>query len=85
NLDALEAEMAKIMGFPPVEATFEGPALFLSGGASDYVLPAHRAGIRALFPRARFAKLPKAGHWLHADDPRGFEGTVRAFLDADAA
>ncbi|MEL7126769.1 MAG: alpha/beta fold hydrolase [Pseudomonadota bacterium] len=85
NLDALEAEMPKIMGFPSVEATFEGAALFLSGGASDYVLPAYRAGIRALFPRARFARLPKAGHWLHADDPRGFEGTVRAFLDADAA
>ncbi|WP_415921690.1 alpha/beta fold hydrolase [Tateyamaria sp. SN6-1] len=82
NLDALAAEMPKIMGFPSTDAQFAGPTLFLSGAASDYVKPEHRDTIRALFPVARFAKLPKAGHWLHADDPRGFEGTVRAFLDA---
>ncbi|WP_299694995.1 alpha/beta fold hydrolase [uncultured Tateyamaria sp.] len=85
NLDALEAEMPKIMSFPQVTAQYDGPTLFLSGGASDYVLPEHRNTIRGLFPRARFAKLPRAGHWLHADDPRGFEGTVRAFADAAEA
>ena len=57
-------------------------ALFLSGGLSDYVQAAHRDRIRALFPKARFARLPKAGHWLHAEEPRAFEATVRAFLNA---
>ena len=85
NLDALAAEMPKIMSFPQVSGQFDGPTLILSGGASDYVLPEHRDTIRGLFPRARFAKLPKAGHWLHVDDPRGFEGTVRAFADAPEA
>ena len=85
NLDALAAEMPKIMSFPTVETQYEGSALFLSGGASDYVLHEHRDVIRGLFPRARFARLPKAGHWLHADDPRGFEATVRVFLDAPGA
>ena len=82
NLEALAAEMPKIMGFPESDSAFSGPALFLAGAASDYVLPEHRPVIRALFPRARFAKLPGAGHWLHADNPRAFEATVRAFLDA---
>lgn len=81
NLDALEAEMPKILGFPKVEGQFENPALFLTGGQSDYVRPEHRPAIRALFPKARFAKLPKAGHWLHAEEPRDFEATVRAFLN----
>ncbi|WP_417211531.1 alpha/beta fold hydrolase [Antarctobacter sp.] len=81
NLDTLAAEMPKILGFPEVSGSYDGPALFLSGGQSDYVLPEHRDRIRALFPKARYAKLPKAGHWLHADDPRGFEASVRAFLD----
>lgn len=80
NLDALEAEMPKIMSFPEISGSFEGPTLFLTGGQSDYVRPEHRDPIRALFPRARFAKLPKAGHWLHADEPRDFEASVRAFL-----
>ena len=82
NLDALEAEMDKIIGFPAIEGRYEGPAFFLSGAESDYVLPEHRARIKALFPQARFAKIPGVGHWLHAEKPREFEAAVRAFLDA---
>ena len=80
NLDALAANMPGIMGFPEFAATFDGPTLFLSGGDSDYVLPEHRPKIKSAFPRARFARLPGAGHWLHAEKPREFEAAVRTFL-----
>lgn len=83
NLDALANEMPKILGFPDVTGRFEKPTLFLSGAESDYVTPDHRPAIKALFPKARFAKLPGAGHWLHAEKPRAFEASVRAFLDQD--
>ena len=82
NHDVLAAEMEKIVGFPEVTGRFEGPALFLSGADSDYVRPEHRDRIRDLFPNARFAKIPGAGHWLHAEKPREFEAAVRVFLDA---
>ena len=82
NLDVLAAEMPKIMGFPDIDGQFDGPTLFLAGAKSDYVTREHRDVIKTLFPRARFAKLPDAGHWLHADQPRGFEAAIRAFLDA---
>lgn len=82
NLDTLEAEMPKIIGFPDLEGTFEGAVLFLSGGDSDYVKPSHRDTIKSFFPSARFAKIPDAGHWLHAQRPRAFEAALRAFLDA---
>jgi pimeloyl-ACP methyl ester carboxylesterase len=82
NLDALEAHMAGITGFPEVAGRFGGPALFLAGELSAYVLPEHRARIKALFPKARFARIKGAGHWLHADRPRETEAAVRAFLDA---
>jgi pimeloyl-ACP methyl ester carboxylesterase len=83
NLDVLEAEMDKIIGWPEdITGPFDGPTFFLSGGASDYVTPEHRPKIKSLFPRARFAKIPDAGHWLHAEKPRPFEASVRAFLDA---
>ena len=85
NLDQLEADMEAILGFPELrDARFEGPVLMLSGGASDYVLPEHRERTKALFPAARFAKIPGAGHWLHAEKPREFEAAVRAFLNLDA-
>lgn len=80
NLDVLEAEMPKIVGWPGTEGQFDGPTLFLTGAESSYVKPEYREIIRALFPAARFAKLPGAGHWLHADKPREFEETMRVFL-----
>lgn len=80
NLDVLETEMARITGWPEISGCFDGPVLFLSGAESTYLRPDHRATIKALFPAARFAKLPGAGHWLHADKPREFEGTLHAFL-----
>lgn len=82
NLDTLANEMPKIMAFPETDAHWDGPTLFLSGGESDYVQPQHRNAIRARFPHARFAKLPGAGHWLHAEKPREFEASLRAFLTA---
>ena len=82
NFDVLEAEMPKIVGWPGTVGHFDRPALFLTGAESHYVKPEYRDTIRALFPAARFAKLPGAGHWLHAEKPREFEETVRVFLTA---
>ncbi len=80
NLDALADQMPHILGFPEVTGTYDGSTLFLSGADSDYVKPEYRDKIRAHFPKARFAKLPGAGHWLHAEKPREFEASLRAFL-----
>jgi Predicted hydrolases or acyltransferases (alpha/beta hydrolase superfamily) len=83
NLDALERQMDLITGWPDTEGLppYGGPVLFLSGALSDYVKPEARPAIRALFPQAKFAKLPGAGHWLHAEKPREFEAALRVFLD----
>ena len=82
NLDVLERFMPRIIGWPDLSGTFGGPVLFLSGALSDYVQPDHRPAIKALFENAKFAKIPDAGHWLHADKPREFEATIRAFMGA---
>ena len=81
NLPVLSAEMDGIIGFPAVDGHFSGPALFLSGSNSDYVTQEYRPEITRLFPAARFAKIPGAGHWLHAEKPREFEAAVRTFLN----
>lgn len=82
NLPVLKAEMPKIVGWPGTKGWFDGPTLFLSGTESHYVRAEHRDEIKELFPKARFARIPGAGHWLHAEKPREFEETVRVFLDA---
>ena len=82
NLDVLEGQMGLIRGFPDMSGKqFSGEVLFLTGATSDYMLPDYREATKALFPKARFAKIPGAGHWLHAEKPREFEAAVRAFLN----
>lgn len=83
NLDALEDQMPNVLAFPEaIDTSFAGPALFLSGTNSDYVKPEYRPQIKSLFPAAKFAKIPGAGHWLHAEKPREFEAAARTFLSA---
>jgi pimeloyl-ACP methyl ester carboxylesterase len=80
GLDEIIAGLDDILGWPGFDTTYDGPALFLAGERSDYLLPEHRPGIRAMFPRARFVTLKGAGHWVHADNPEGFIGVAEAFL-----
>lgn len=80
GLEQISAGMADILDFPDIATPYEGPALFVSGERSDYVTPDDRPRIRALFPRARFASVKGAGHWVHADQPEAFRAIVDAFL-----
>jgi pimeloyl-ACP methyl ester carboxylesterase len=86
NLDAIAAAMPAIEGFPDLPGTaYAGPTLVLAGERSDYVRPEHHDRIRALFPQARFATVPKAGHWVHSENPEGFLALVEPFLAAGGA
>ena len=80
NLDALERHMPEILEFPEFNTTFSNLTLFLSGANSNYVAQTHRPIIKRLFHNSKFAKIPNTGHWLHAEAPRQFEASVRAFL-----
>jgi esterase len=74
--------MPRIVGWPQTQGRFDGPTLFLTGADSHYVRLEHRETIKTLFPAARFAKIPGASHWLHAEKPHEFEGTVEVFLNS---
>jgi esterase len=82
NLEAIEQEMQRLVGFPAIQAgrTYEGPALFVAGGRSDYLRPDHEPVIRRLFPNAKIANIDNAGHWLHTEQPAAFLAVVDAFL-----
>lgn len=82
NLAALADQMPAIMGFPQMAGRFDGPALVVTGAASDYVRPEHWPAIRALLPTALHLEIAGAGHWLHAEAPRRFVEAVAGFLEA---
>ena len=62
------------------EAPFAGPALFIRGGKSKYLLPEDEPLIREWFPAAQIQTIPEAGHWIHADKPAEFLQAVLEFL-----
>jgi pimeloyl-ACP methyl ester carboxylesterase len=82
NLAAIERAMPDLSGFPkmPTGPTYSGSSLFVGGGRSDYLRPEHEWEIRQLFPEARIALIPEAGHWLHAERPEAFLEEVENFL-----
>lgn len=82
NLPVLGAAMDDILRFPRLagDPVYDGPTLFLSGGASDYVLPQHEDLILSLFPQAQFQAIDGANHWVHADKPQEFAAAVLDFL-----
>jgi esterase len=81
-LQALSDNMPEIMSFPepPSGEPYKGPALFVTGGRSDYVRPEHHSKILRLFPNAQFAVISQAGHWVQAEAPEQFFQVVDAFL-----
>lgn len=83
NLDAIAAAMADLVGWPDVPdgTTFDGPALFMRGEASNYIRDRGEAAIRRLFPTATLDIIPGAGHWAHAEKPEAVFDRVTAFLN----
>lgn len=82
HLAALEAALPALAGFPslPPGTSYDGPALFISGGKSLALRPRHEPAIRALFPNAVLARIDDVGHWVHADRPEAFLALVEPFL-----
>lgn len=80
NLHAITAGYAGIMGPVTASGQYRGPTLFVTGGRSPYVEESDRAGILAMFPDARFVRIERAGHWVHADAPEEFRRVVAEFL-----
>ncbi|MDZ7736756.1 MAG: alpha/beta fold hydrolase [Gammaproteobacteria bacterium] len=80
NLETLRSQRQTMTGFPDTAEPWPGPALFLYGENSDYVLPEHHAEIRRLFPAAEIEEVPNTGHWLHAERPQPIADRLKKFL-----
>jgi esterase len=84
DLDALVENYGEVLAAPAGEP-FDGPTLFIKGGASDYLLPEHEPIIRKLFPNFSVKVIEGTGHWLHGEKPVVFNKLVRNFLEGEEA
>ena len=80
NLASLQANYPEIWKPLADGRKWEGPAFFLHGGLSDYLLPGDEVLIREFFPQARLEAVAGAGHWLHAEKPAEVVGALNAWL-----
>lgn len=73
-----------------IENVFEGvelpyssdvPAVFIKGGASDYIPDEDYPLILKKFPKAKFHTIENASHWVHADAPDELCKTLSDFLE----
>jgi esterase len=82
NLAGIRRNYHAVREAPVAASPYPGPALFIKGGDSDYILEQHRRPILALFPQAAVKVMPGCGHWLHAERPSLFNSIAGRFLDA---
>jgi esterase len=86
NLEALSENMQAIFsgvvgentGDPAIIPQF--PLLFIKGERSEYIRSNDEEAIRHFFPRAALQIIPRAGHWVHAEEPAKFLEVVNEFL-----
>ncbi|XP_015116711.1 protein ABHD11 [Diachasma alloeum] len=62
---------------------FTKPSLFIGGGQSDFLAVKHYEELKKLFPRAEFAIIEGANHWLHLQKPTEFLKISSEFINSD--
>lgn len=80
NLEVLAAQVEELGSGLPDEYSYNKPALFIKGERSDYITPQDKALIEKHFPEAVIVSIPKAGHWVHAENKEAFFQSVMDFL-----
>ncbi len=80
NLKVLSQKMKEVGENINSEDRYAGPALFLKGSKSEYVVAHDITDIKKHFPNATLDTVSKAGHWLHAENPSEFLEKSLSFL-----
>ena len=80
NLDALEDQLQEV-GTPLEFGYFNRTTLFISGGASGYIVAEDEDAILDHFPAAQIETIANAGHWVHAEAREPFSELVVDFLE----
>ena len=81
NIQAIQSDYNQVAANPLSQAdAYEGPALFIRGGGSDYILDSDTSNIQLLFPNSVIKCIGKASHWVHADAYRETLDLIAEFL-----
>jgi len=80
NLPVLTSDIDQVgVGIPKLRTVTE-PTLFVKGALSPYIAESDWPSIQELFPNSELAIIPKAGHWVQAEQPKAFVEALIRFL-----
>lgn len=80
NLDVLIKNVEAVGAALPDDAFYDKPTLFIKGENSNYITGEDRELIEKHFPSSEIVTIPKAGHWVHAENKKAFYRAVMSFL-----
>ena len=80
NLSAINENLPFLFDSVKPGVPFLGPALFIRGELSDYIIDDDFREIMNNFPHADIKTISGASHWVHADAPEEFYKIVNEFL-----
>ena len=80
SLEFIDRCYTQIMEGYQGNAQFTKPTLFIKGGDSDYIQPAHKPIISKILPLSSVKIIQGTGHWLHAEKTTAFNKIVSDFL-----
>jgi pimeloyl-ACP methyl ester carboxylesterase len=81
NLEAIRDNLESMYDGVFYSSKYDGPALFVRGGDSDYVLEEDFLAIEENFPNAEIVTVDSGTHWVHADEPDKFFEITSRFLE----
>ena len=80
NLSAIQKNFNTVGEALPDDFRFNKPTLFLRAEKSGYITEQDTLGIKKHFPLAEIKTISKAGHWIHAENPKEFMEVTLQFL-----
>jgi len=80
NLKVLEKKITEIGSFNTENLVFQKPTAFIKGSKSNYIKVNDENLIKKCFPKYSLHEIPKAGHWVHYDNPSMFEKIVKGLI-----
>ena len=81
NIEVLKNASDRVGTSLKIEHNYRGRTLFLKGALSGYIETQDELLIKHHFPAAELVTIPKAGHWLHAENPTAFAHTINSWWD----
>lgn len=80
NVDVFIANKKEIGKALPKSCKYTGPTLFVKGENSSYIRDKDKDLISQHFPNNNIVSIEKAGHWVHAENPKSFLKNVLDFI-----